>query len=78
MPASSGGGLRAGNSINLRNLQKKIDLAFKLNNLQAVILNINSPGGSPVQSSLISQYIQVGIHIRDGLMVFSEPSLLFK
>jgi len=56
MPAS--GGLRDSNIMNLKNLQKKIDLAFKLNNLQAIILNINSPGGSPVQSSLISKYIQ--------------------
>ena len=39
-------------------MKKKIDLAFKPKNLQAVVLSINSPGGSPVQSDLVSAYIK--------------------
>ena len=40
------------------NFQKKIDQAFKVKNLRAVILSITSTGGSPVQSTLHSKYIQ--------------------
>ena len=50
---------RAGlNVINMENLRKKIDSAFKPKRLQYVLLNINSPGGSPVQCDLISSYIK--------------------
>ncbi|PIW27006.1 MAG: S49 family peptidase [Rhodospirillales bacterium CG15_BIG_FIL_POST_REV_8_21_14_020_66_15] len=35
-----------------------IERAFKLRNLQAVALAVNSPGGSPVQSSLIAGHIR--------------------
>lgn len=43
--------------LNLFHLNKSLEEAFKTKNLKAVILNINSPGGSPVQSELISKRI---------------------
>jgi len=48
----------SGKLINLESTRKVIDEAFKPNRLQAVILNINSPGGSAVQSDLVSTYIK--------------------
>ena len=42
----------------LEGLEKMIDRAFKLPNLKIVALSINSPGGSPVQSELIFNYIR--------------------
>jgi len=47
-----------GKLINLENTRKLIDKAFKPKRLEAVILNINSPGGSAVQSDLVSSYIR--------------------
>ena len=44
--------------INLKTSRSQIDRAFKPNRLQAVILNVNSPGGTPVQSDLVSAYIR--------------------
>ncbi len=35
----------------------QIDSAFETKKLEAVFLRINSPGGSPVQSELVSDYI---------------------
>ena len=43
--------------LTLFHLNKTLEEAFKGKNLKAVILNINSPGGSPVQSELISKRI---------------------
>ena len=51
-------GLNGQPPINMENLRKKIDFAFKPKRLQYVLLNINSPGGSPVQCDLISSYIK--------------------
>jgi len=48
----------SGKLINLESTRKVIDKAFKPKRLQAVILNINSPGGSAVQSDLVSTYIK--------------------
>ena len=45
-------------NINLESLRKKIDDAFKPNRLAEVLIGVNSPGGSPVQSDLITSYIQ--------------------
>jgi len=45
-------------NINLISMKKKIDVAFRPPSLKAVILSINSPGGSPVQSDLVSAYIK--------------------
>ena len=52
------GGLTGNGVINLENTRKQIDKAFSPNRLQAVLLNINSPGGTPVQSDLVSAYIR--------------------
>lgn len=52
----TGGSGRSGLSLN--SMSKLFDQAFKPKGLKAVALDINSPGGSPVQSSLIYQYIR--------------------
>jgi len=50
---------RFGNkNINLDSIRGMIDSAFKQKNLKLVCLNVNSPGGSAVQSDLVSQYIK--------------------
>ena len=56
----SGGSPKFGGEkkINLETTRKMIDDAFKQKNLKLVCLNVNSPGGSPVQSDLVSQYIK--------------------
>lgn len=46
------------NDISFANYEDTIKEAFEANNIKAVCLNINSPGGSPAQSSLIANYIQ--------------------
>lgn len=51
------GSLRRG-GLALSELAEPIEKAFKLPRLQAVALAINSPGGSPVQSSLIAGRIR--------------------
>lgn len=38
-------------------LEKTIQKCFKVNGIKAVAVSINSPGGSPVQSSLIAQHL---------------------
>src|SRR5262245_19257526 len=50
------GALRRGMS--LASLAATIDRAFKLSDLKAVALSINSPGGTPVQAALIAQRIR--------------------
>ena len=45
-------------NININSMKNDIDKAFSHKNLEAVLLNINSPGGSPVQSDLVASYIQ--------------------
>jgi len=44
--------------INLENLRKQIDKAFSFKNLASVLISVNSPGGSAVQSDLVTSYIQ--------------------
>ncbi len=44
--------------LTLAGLEKVIEKAFELDDLQAVALAINSPGGSPVQSELIAKRIR--------------------
>lgn len=43
--------------LTLSHLNKYLEQAFEGKNIKAVILNINSPGGSPVQSELIAKRI---------------------
>ena len=50
-----GGG---GRGLNLQGLERRLDSAFKVRHLVAVAVSINSPGGSPVQSELITQRIR--------------------
>ena len=45
-------------TLNLAALAPSLETAFKLRNLKAVALAINSPGGSPVQSALIHRRIR--------------------
>ena len=54
------GSIAAGskNSLNIDNATKAIDKTFKTKRLEAVFLSINCPGGSPVQTELIADYIQ--------------------
>lgn len=51
------GGLRRG-GLTLNDLAERIEKAFELPRVRAVALAINSPGGSPVQSSLIAGRIR--------------------
>ena len=51
-----GGPARRG--LNAASLVRSIERAFSLSNLKAVALQINSPGGSPAQSSLIFKRIR--------------------
>lgn len=44
--------------LTIQSLNSSIEKAFEGKNLKAVIININSPGGSPVQSELISNRIK--------------------
>ncbi|MDF2366825.1 S49 family peptidase [Sneathiella sp.] len=53
-----GGNKLRGENLNLANLAEQIETAFKTKHLSAVALAINSPGGSPVQSSLIFDRIR--------------------
>lgn len=53
-----GGSKFRGEQINLANHAEQIEAAFKTKGLSAVALPINSPGGSPVQSSLVFDRIR--------------------
>ena len=44
--------------LNLEHIRENIDKAFATKNVKAVAIQINSPGGSPVQSELIYHYIR--------------------
>jgi signal peptide peptidase SppA len=46
-------GMRGPRNLSLRRFASAIEKAFSLRNLKAVAIAINSPGGSPVQSSLL-------------------------
>lgn len=52
------GGLRKNSGLNLEAIRKDVDKAFKDKTTKAVVLLINSPGGSPGQSELIHRYIK--------------------
>jgi signal peptide peptidase SppA len=51
-------GMRGPRSLSLRRFAAAIERSFSLRNLKAVALVINSPGGSPVQSSLLYRRIR--------------------
>ncbi|ONG49037.1 S49 family peptidase [Pseudoroseomonas deserti] len=52
------GGIGPGGSLSLESTAPLLERAFALKRLQAVVLVLNSPGGSPVQSSLIAARIR--------------------
>ncbi len=68
--AGGGSPLRRG-PVNLESLEEPLEHAFTLRGAKAVALLINSPGGSPVQSSLI------GKRIRDLATENSLPVIAF-
>lgn len=49
---------KVSSAINIDNLTPIIKEAFNKKNVKAVAVNVNSPGGSPVQSELIYNYIR--------------------
>ncbi|HZB93184.1 MAG TPA: S49 family peptidase [Stellaceae bacterium] len=51
-------GARGPRALSLRRFAGALERAFRLRNLKAVALAINSPGGSPVQSSLLARRIR--------------------
>ena len=67
--AASGSGMRRG--ISLETVEPQLKKAFSIRRAKAVALIINSPGGSPVQSSLI------GCRIRDLAKRADVPVLAF-
>src|SRR5581483_10749446 len=65
------GPLRAG--LSLARLAGAIERAFSLPRVKAVALAINSPGGSPVQSSLIARRIrQLSAEKKVPVVAFAE------
>jgi signal peptide peptidase SppA len=56
--------------INFNNCSPLIKKAFEQKDIKAVVLNINSPGGSPVQSELIYNYIRE-LSIKKKIPVYS-------
>lgn len=50
-------GGRGANRVNLQRLEKPLRKAYKMRNVKAVALVLNSPGGAPAQSSLIMKRI---------------------
>ena len=68
----TGGGIGKG-KINAENLEPNIKKAFSESNPSAVAIIINSPGGSPVQSSLIYQRVRYLADKKDvPVLVFIE------
>ena len=45
-----------------KSIKKHIDQAFSANSLQAVILNINSPGGTPVRCEICCELAIAALH----------------
>ena len=54
----SGGGALRGEGLSLHSINGSLERAFKIKGAKAVALAINSPGGSPVQSALITDRIR--------------------
>jgi len=52
------GGLLGSRGLNIETVAPLLKRAFEMHNARAVALSINSPGGSPVQSSLVAQRIR--------------------
>ena len=52
------GFISATGPINIQTYREVIDEAFKIENLEAVILNVNSWGGSLIQADLVHSYVK--------------------
>jgi signal peptide peptidase SppA len=52
------GGIRKRGGLTLEDLEEDIEKAFDVYNVKAVAVQVNSPGGSPVQSELIATRIR--------------------
>lgn len=66
-------GQRFRQSINLAAVAETLDQAFSIPGVAAVALQINSPGGSPVQSDLITKRIRALAHEKDvPVLAFAE------
>ncbi len=69
----SSGGLLGRPGLNLASLAGPIEAAFALKKVKAVALAINSPGGSPVQSALITARIrQLSAEKKIPVFAFAE------
>ncbi len=55
---ASGGSALQGQGLSLQGIGSTLERAFKVKDAKAVALAINSPGGSPVQSALITERIR--------------------
>jgi len=62
------GGLR--NGMTLSSIENLLEKAFKIKNSAAIAIIINSPGGSPVQSSLIYKRIRKLAKINKSKVIF--------
>lgn len=66
-------GGRGMRGLTLKSVAQAIERAFKLRNLKAVALSVNSPGGAPVQSSLIYRRIrQLAAEKKIPVFTFAE------
>lgn len=51
------------NALNYKQVEEKIDSLNKINNLKGLVIEINSPGGSAYDSSLIYTYIKENVNV---------------
>jgi ClpP class serine protease len=65
------GGFSQSGGLSFESLKKDIDGAFGYGGVKAVVLAINSPGGSPVQAELIHDYIRK-LSQKKSIPVYSE------
>lgn len=73
--SAGGGGPLSRGGLNLAGLAKPIEQAFETKNLKAVAIQINSPGGSPVQSSLIATRLRALAAEKDvPILAFCEDA----
>ena len=64
---------RSGQSINLQKVEKLLEKAFSMSSAPLVVILINSPGGSPVQSKLIHDRIrQLSEEHKKPVMAYCE------
>ena len=67
---ASGSKFPGSSNLSLENLEKQIERAFSGKKIAGVALIINSPGGSPVQSALISERI-IELSKKNNIPVFA-------